>query len=1326
MVRRRGSFFLGCILERVRGAVLFATVGSALVVASQASADWEIRRSGTHDLTERAARAFAEKPSDADLARHLLNLAGKARRAELLAQFCADAQAPAAHADRVLGCATLLFALGSDDAATMFARAAALQPTLAAFEGEGRALARAGRKEEARARHEQALALARRPTDERRLLEAVLGLDDGDPARELVLVERLAALDPRNGALVERQVDLLEKLGRPGRAADALEAFGAHAREDERFGFALRAAQLRDAAGEGERAAAALAALLARTPRGATERRRLAWDRAVEIARHREALPALASELARAPGALEWDVLAQVRDELGDLEGALAAALRAARGKPGPELGQRIVGLLERLGRNAEVASTYETFARAEPSQSTWPLALVEHELRQGRRRSAGEHLDAAAARFGRDAVALGHFAELAARWGEDGRALTLWERICRLRPGDERALRGLAEAQLASGQRALALRTWQRLRDHDPSRVDGQLRLAEVLLEHDFVDEARAQLPPVEGGLARSTRAHRLLAQILERQGQADEAVRAWEAVLALSDGAARSGERREARARILALLVRGNRARLEAWLRTLAEDVRKDPTNREQALFLAEAQQRVSNDAGAMTTLRAILDADAARPGVGAALVEDSTADVTFALARLLRARGALAEAAQRLDEIVRRFPSRAREAHVLMADLGLARHDDGAALAHAEEAARLAPRDGEALARVAAIEERAGRESSASETYRRAFALDADGPAGLALARLLARSGDAEASSEILHRLLQTSTDEDVLVEAGRSAIAVDEYLGRLPELERVVAGASYASPRAPTIRRVRGDVLRRLVPPLYRAAATDTAARDELVRLGKHATGTLLGLVTEAGAAPDRADVELLGMLGNADATPVLARLAAPPADPAREDAPDGPAIPKDAQVAAVIALGRLGDPRGHDALSDLVSAPEARLRAAAVWALGRMGDARDAPALARALRDARADVAALAGLGLGRLRTSRAVALLVSAAQDAERPLAVRRAALAGLGLSHDRVATPDLITLVASGDAGLEAGALAALGATRDTRALPLLLARAALGDPLAPATDVSLAALENWSTERALLDEATAIESDRIDGDAAVAALWAPAPRERGMGVSVPHPVNSISWPAWRHELGIIVEGALAAGHGHRAQTLAALDARDDGLSLGALWPPDAPALTPEIAAALQTLAARIRDRLGALLDDPDLITRAHALRLLAKLDDDRVTPARVMVAAQGAPPMRVAALFCARRWAARSPASASALARALSEAATRTPPPEWPSRLGLIEILAALGEPATSALTRALSDTSPFVRDAARAALATRATDAHLPRKREPTDAP
>jgi hypothetical protein len=78
---------------------------------------------------------------------------------------------------------------------------------------------------------------------------------------------------------------------------------------------------------------------------------------------------------------------------------------------------------------------------------------------------------------------------------------------------------------------------------------------------------------------------------------------------------------------------------------------------------------------------------------------------------------------------------------------------------------------------------------------------------------------------------------------------------------------------------------------------------------------------------------------------------------------------GPSVASEPQMAAVIALGRLGAERGRDVLEKLAVAPDAVLRAAAVWALGRTAEARSAPALTRALQDPRVDVAALACLGV---------------------------------------------------------------------------------------------------------------------------------------------------------------------------------------------------------------------------------------------------------------------------------------------------------------------------------------------------------------------
>ena len=1100
----------------MRPRLVVAVVLALATHATRADADWEVKRSRARSLEEQGERALAARPEDAALAARLVRLAGKVGAAALRARFEARAGATTARYADLAAYATLLAALGADDeAAAAFARAIAVRPEPAMLAGRARALARAGHHAEALAAIDEALARTTPPREKRRLLEDEVALlrPPAELERELTLRRALAALDPRSEDAAGHVADVLERLGRPAEAADLLEARPQDAAT--RFDRGLRVAALRDTAGDGARAAAILDELLRALPRGDNERRRLAWTRAVAVARHRDALPALAAALARGAGPVEWDVLGQVRDELGDLEGALEAEQRAAGAHPGPELGRRIIPLLDRLGRDDEAVTVYEDLARRAPTDPTWAVELVERELRRGLRKSADAHFDAAAARFSRSPSAMIRLAELAARWGEDARARAAWERAHTLAPRDEQAILGLGETQFATGKRALALRTWQALRAREPSAVAGRLRLAEVLLEHDLLTEALAEAQEARARAPDDPRVHHLLAQILERQHQTDAAVREWDRVVELSAGGGRQSERREARTRILTLLARTSRGRLDERARALEERVRRAPDDRETALFLAEAQQRLGNHAGAVATLRGILARDAAaatsRAGAphdaaaatGRAGDDDANAEATLALVRLLRASGQTAEAVQLLEDLATRAPTRAREAHVQIADVELARHDETDALAHAEQAARLAPGDGEALARIAAIEERAGDEARAFDTYRRAFEEGADATAGFALAAMLERRGDAPAAADVARRLLETATDDEVILEAGRRAIELDEYLGRLPELERVVARGLYAGPRAPVMRRVLVEVLRRLLPPLYRAGPTDAAASAARERLAQHGLRPLLELVADADGRPDRALVELLGMLGNKDAAPVLARLAAPATDPPHDE--HGGPPPRGAtelQVAAGIALGRLADGRGHDVLETLAVAPDGRLRAAAVWALGRVAEPRDAPLFTRALRDARNDVVGFACLGLGRTRAAQATGALADVAADVTRPLAVRRAALAGLALTADRAAAAAVLALARSGDEALERSALLALGALRDPRTRPALLEAALLApEPIGGEGGAALMALDLWTTGATttgatLPDEATALDGSHVELDAALAGL--------------------------------------------------------------------------------------------------------------------------------------------------------------------------------------------------------------------------------------
>src|SRR6185436_14133894 len=149
--------------------------------------------------------------------------------------------------------------------------------------------------------------------------------------------------------------------------------------------------------------------------------------------------------------------------------------------------------------------------------------------------------------------------------------------------------------------------RTWHGLLRlvHPPATA--YARLAELLGDHDLLDEAlplaRAaqKLEPTEPAH------HRTLARILEKKRELAAAVSEWRAVLQKSQGPERTHERREARARIVNLLAREGRERLRAETVLLKDRFGRHPEDRESALFLAELQLRLQSPADAVQTLSA-----------------------------------------------------------------------------------------------------------------------------------------------------------------------------------------------------------------------------------------------------------------------------------------------------------------------------------------------------------------------------------------------------------------------------------------------------------------------------------------------------------------------------------------------------------------------------------------------------------------------------------------------------------------------------------------------------------------------------------------------
>ena len=139
---------------------------------------------------------------------------------------------------------------------------------------------------------------------------------------------------------------------------------------------------------------------------------------------------------------------------------------------------------------------------------------------------------------------------------------------------------------------------------------------------------------------------------------------------------------------------------------------------------------------------------------------------------------------------------------------------------------------------------------------------------------------------------------------------------------------------------------------------------------------------------------------------------------------------------------------------------------------------------------------------------------------------------------------------------------------------------------------------------------------------------------------------------------------------------------------------------------MNAETAAAAREVVQPIADKLAALLDDSDAESRATALRVLAKLGDERVTPARIAAAAfDGSPVMAGAAAFSAARVGSTRPAQAPAIAAAL---APLLGDESWRRRIAAVDALAGLGPAGVALLERTRADKHAVVRAAAVEALA------------------
>jgi tetratricopeptide (TPR) repeat protein/HEAT repeat protein len=1269
----------------VRPAWVLAALFVSASVAAPARADWEVKRHGNEALVQQALRTLQEVPDQAGLAARFVRMASKGEVAAAVQALTRAAERAADRYQPREALAQLLLASGRfADAAEAFGVAMRLRPeAVAPAAGRARALLAAGQTKEALVAYDQALERESRPAGKVELWRALAAAPGkaGDGERELAARQALVALQPGQPGPALELAEGLRKGGRPAEGAAVVERLAENAR-GRRAELLERAAALREEAGDDEAAERLLQECANGLP--ADGDRAGLYRRLADIARRRDTLPALAARLEKqAAGvgkrSVEWAALARIREDLGDLAGALEAARKAAAQDP-DDLGLRrhILALLERLGREAELAAVSEEIERHWPEDASFAIERIERKFRQGDRDEARGLFDRSLRTFRRNGEALANLADLASRWSEDDRVLAAWDAVLALSPRDERAIVGLGEAHFQRGRRELARRTWRGLLTAVRPKATAHARLAELLGEHDLLDEAVAEGRAAQKLEPQNPQHRRTLARILERKKDFAGAMAEWRAVLAGSQGAARVAERREARSSLINLLTREGRGRLDMESVRLAEALAKQPDDRETILFLAEVELRRMDPERALVTLR---QAAARRPEDG---------EIVAALVRLLRQSRQFAEAITWLEKLAAKAPERARDAYVQIAEMELQRYADERALTFARKAAALAADDPEALARIGELEERAGEIEPAMALYRRALERGNSAKAAASLHRLLLRRGAAAEAAEALRAFARATSDEEARAELLRNELDVEEYLGTLGSFERLLVSLPG---HAPASKKVAVALLQRQVPRLYARAGTDPQAAAELDRTSRWGVRPLVELVTEPEVEPDAGVIELMGMLGNRNATPVLVRLAGP-----EGWTRSAPAAPKGrsrlssstAQVAAAIALGRLGDGRAAPVLTALASTQDAGVRAVALWALGRTRGPGVAEVLEAATSDPRTDVAAVACLGLGRLRDPRSLRALVTLATDLQRPVRVRRAAALGLGLAEGGDGSA-LLALLDVPDAGLAQAAAAALGAVKDRRTLPGLWERALLAR--GPAARMALYALRAFVAPGGLPDEARLVRSARFDVDALMDGLSAPPDGGTAELEAL--------WIEHARDVEEALGRALQGGTEARRRALDDLDGREGALGLGPL---SAGVVSPAGTAALQALGERLRDRVAALLDDADPGIRRLAVRVASKLRDPRVGISHVRALVAAPAEGEAAALLAARALLENGRVAAGTLIESLRDLLADA---SWERRLAAVRVMRLGGPAARPQLERALRDPSPFVRAEAAEAL-------------------
>lgn len=1166
----------------------------------------------------------------------------------------------------------------------------------------------AGKHAEARTAYDKALAHAPAKDMKKKALRALadLALAAGDNDAANAYFKQFLELDPTNAQLwLERGDAMLAA----GKREVALESYAAAEKllggdPAKRVEVVSRRGQALEGMGKDDDAVAEYRRAIKLAPRGYYLEVELT-TRIVDIYRKKGALAALLAEYEKAwaeggRGHFEWSTLGKLYEETGQQDKAIAA-LRKAVARAAWELDtqRRLIQLLENSGKDAEALAQYEAVVRAAPGEARFQLDLADRYWRRGQEKKALDTLTRLQGRFPADAGVLSAIADLYQRYGKEDLAIAEYERLARLEPDDPQHLVTLGEQYWQKNQKDKALATWKKLAI--ANKPAGHAKLGEMLAEHNLTGDALASYGRAIKLDDKNPELYKGRAAVYEATKQYGEALADWDKVLTLlgaktTDRAAR----REARKKVVALITRWGvreRERAQAWAQGFAKGAVDD------GYFLVEYYAKRPRAGEPTATLEALHKR-----------VPDDH-DLTLDLVKAYRAPAVRRhdDAIALLLELAKAVPSREREVFQQISEIKLEQRKDGEAEEWSMKAVAKNPRDPVGHERMAAHYVEMQKFDEAIAAYQKVLQLDPrNAKAQFALSKLYIQNKQPQQAAELLRGVLRTSTSDEELVRAGREAIDLEEMTDSLGELEKVLSPLSFMMAHKPVYRRVLVDLYLRYVPRLVHRERHGTpevqkAARGELARIGGHGLQPLLeALRDEKDAGQQRVAVAVLGALGNKGAAAPLVHLAR--AEPSREARSIGSlqeSLDREVRVDALVAAGRLGDPKVLADVLPLLDQPELAMKEAATFTAGRSGDRRAVPGLQKALAS-RPSVQTLACFGLAQIDDPRSLPALIATLADARRDDATRAACAYAIGARRSAAGMPALLAALADNRGEAQRLAAWALGQLGDARALgPLLrayfaragrsadelvwaIARVSGGGPGPIAAP--LAALDGYPLARG-----------KYDPVAAVAALPGALPRPTAPTRLIVEHADDIA------------RGLTDALGEHRdvvVSALADLDGAPARLALGELAGEargSGGKLDPKLAAAYARIAAAIAPAVAAQLASDDPKVRALAVSVYAKLDggklDAHAAVARAL--ADDSDQVRGAAMLAVAVLAERRGAPAADLVAALDQALTAGDWADQQLAVTALGRIGAAGRPA--AVIRAASSRQGFVRGAAATAL-------------------